>query len=264
MGIATILKSTAGAIGRYAPQILTGLGIAGFVTATVMAVEVTPEAYNKIKSEEYKRTSEGDNTPITVKDVIKLTWKDYAPPVAMTVISGAMIITGHTMLIKRHSKQIVALTTAYAAVSDQANKYYEKTKQLVGKTKADDIKTEVAQDIVDSKDNVEFEMAPSINGGEDYFVDALSGRIFKYDIRMWEKAVNEFNRELMTDMWKPVNELYDKVGLDHVVFGDILGYDIDDGLLDYGKPNVAEHNGKAVFVLYPNRNPVTRQNYRYM
>lgn len=263
MGIGTFLKQAVRLVGKYSPQILTGMGIASFVTATVMAVEATPEAYNKIKMEEYKRATDGGD-PITTGDIVKLTWKDYAAPVAMTLIGTVMIVGGHCMIIRRYTKQIVTLTTAYTMVADQANKYYDKTKQLAGKTKADDIKAAVAQDTADSFTDAEYENAQSINGGTDYFIDALSGRIFKYDIRDFEKAVNEFNRKLLTEMWKPVNELYDDIGLDHTMLGETLGYDIDDGLLEYGKPSVAEHNGKAVFVLQPTRYPVVRQHYRYM
>ena len=121
MGIMSALKQTATLIGKFAPQILTGLGIAGFVSATVMAVEATPEAYNKIKMEEYKRTSDGDNTPITALEVVQMTWKDYAASLVMIITSTGMIIGGHYMIYKRLSKQLVTMTAAYTMVADQVS-----------------------------------------------------------------------------------------------------------------------------------------------
>lgn len=257
MGIMSALRQTATIIGKFAPQILTGLGIAGFVSATVMAVEATPEAYNKIKMEEYKRTSDGDNTPITAVDVVKMTWKDYAASLVMIITSTGMIIGGHYMIYKRLSKQLVTMTAAYTMVADQASKYYEKTKQIVGKTKAEDIKTSVAQDAIDDIPEEKFVAAKNL-GGDDWFFDELSGQVFKYDLVEFKKKVNEYNLELMQEMWKSVNELYDKIGLERTMMGEILGYDIDQGLVEYRNPYVAQKNGKAVFVLAPCNYPKPR------
>ena len=62
----------------------------------------------------------------------------------------------------------------------------------------------------------------------------------------------------MQEMWKSVNELYDKIGLERTLMGEILGYDIDQGLVEYRNPYVAQKNGKAVFVLSPLNYPKPR------
>lgn len=258
MGLVDAIKAAGETVGKYAPQILTGLGIAGYTTAVIFAVDATPGAYNKIKMEEYKRVSDGDNTPVKKTEIIAMTWKDYAPTAIMMAMSTAMIIGGHYMAAQRYSKQLMAITAAYQVVSDQANKYYEKTKLLAGKQKAEDIRAKVAQDMVDDIPEEKFTNAKG-EVGDDYFCDALSGQVFKYDLRKFEKAVNDYNHELMTEMWKSVNELYEKIPpLERTVMGEILGYDIDKGLLEFRKPYVAEKNGKAVFVLMPVNYPECR------
>ena len=258
MALVPALKKAGELVGEYAPQILTGLGIAGFVTAVGFAIDATPEAHSKIEAEKYKRAKEGDDRPITPIDVVGMTWKDYAPTAIMVVMSGAMVIGGHYMTVKRYNSKLMAMTAAYEMAAQQANKYYEKSKQLAGKQKAEDVRAQVAQDMVNDIPDEKFDNAKG-ETGDDYFYDALSGQVFKYDLRKFEKNVNEYNHELMTEMWKSVNELYDKIPpLERTIMGDILGYDIEKGLLDFKKPYVAEKNGKAVFVLWPQNYPEVR------
>ena len=51
MGLVDAIKAAGETVGKYAPQILTGLGIAGYTTAVIFAVDATAGAYNKIKME---------------------------------------------------------------------------------------------------------------------------------------------------------------------------------------------------------------------
>ena len=234
---------------------MTGVGIAGMATAIIFAVESTPDAYSKIKNEEYKRATDGDDTPLTTSDIVSMTWRDYAPAAAMFAISAGMIIGGQYIQTKR----TIAMTAAYTMLADQANKYHEHVKELAGKSKAEDSRSKASQNIVNNIDDAEFENAQSFKGGTDYFVDALSERIFKYDIRFFERDVNKFNKELMNEMWKPVNDLYYEIGLKPTIMGAIVGYDIDKGFLEFKKPYVEERNGHPVFVLWPENYPEERK-----
>ena len=47
---------------KHSPEILTGIGIAGMVTTTVMAVRATPKALRLIDNAEIKKANE-TNTP---------------------------------------------------------------------------------------------------------------------------------------------------------------------------------------------------------
>lgn len=256
MNLPTIAKNIVKVTGKYSPQILTGLGLAGFITTVIFAVEVTPNAYNDIKAEEYRRVSDGDNTPVTKRDILGLTWRYYAPATVMGITSAAMIIGGQYMQYKR----LVAMTAAYTVVADQANRYYDKMKEIVGKTKADDGKVEVAQDIVDDIPNKSFERAESIDGGDTYFVDELSGRVFKSEMEKIKKAVNEFNYQLLNEMYCSVNDLYNCIGLERTIMGDVVGWNVDKGMLDM-KYDTVMRNDKPCIVIRPANYPEARVMY---
>ena len=47
--LASIAKSVRTAMKKHSPEILTGIGIAGMITTTVMAVKATPKALKRKK-----------------------------------------------------------------------------------------------------------------------------------------------------------------------------------------------------------------------
>ena len=64
---------------KHSPEILTGIGIAGMVTTTVMAIRATPKALKLIGSAELKKANE-TNIPyeghnLSKTEIIKVTWK---------------------------------------------------------------------------------------------------------------------------------------------------------------------------------------------
>lgn len=54
------------AMRKHSPEILTALGIAGFTTAAVMAVKVTPKALEKVRQDSQKNHN-GDRYAYTKK-----------------------------------------------------------------------------------------------------------------------------------------------------------------------------------------------------
>jgi hypothetical protein len=78
------------AIYKHSPEILTGIGIAGMITTTIMAVRATPKAVDLIDREIYRR-NENTNSPIfnlEPVEVVKVAWKCYIP----SAIVGSMSI----------------------------------------------------------------------------------------------------------------------------------------------------------------------------
>ena len=59
-----IVKSVRTAMKRHSPEILTGIGIAGMITTTVMAVRATPKALILIDEREKAAEFDGSDEPL--------------------------------------------------------------------------------------------------------------------------------------------------------------------------------------------------------
>lgn len=68
---------------KHSPEILTGVGIAGMITTTVMAVRATPKAIQLLDEE--KRRQQADK--LEPMDVVKTAWKCYIPAAVTGTVS---------------------------------------------------------------------------------------------------------------------------------------------------------------------------------
>lgn len=103
--LASIAKSVRTAMKKHSPEILTGIGIAGMITTTVMAVKATPKAL--ILLEEKKE--ELDTDRLEAKDIIKTAWPCYIPAAVVGSISVFCLIGASSTNLRRNA----ALATAY-------------------------------------------------------------------------------------------------------------------------------------------------------
>ena len=60
----------------------------------------------------------------------------------------------------------------------------------------------------------------------------ISGRYFKSDIETIKQTINKLNRRLTYDHYISLNELYGELGLDDIKNGDLMGWNLDNGLIE--------------------------------
>ena len=99
-----LVKGIKSTLSKRSPEILTGIGIAGMITTTILAVKATPKAMRLIE-EKY-----GDNNghPIPKKEVVRTCWKCYIPSAVTGAASLSCLIGASTVNLKRNA----ALATA--------------------------------------------------------------------------------------------------------------------------------------------------------
>lgn len=220
------VKSVKTFVCKHTPEILTGIGIGGMVTSTVLAVKATPKAMELIRKEE---TSKRDK--LTPKEIVLATWKEYLPSVSLGVGGAICIISGCKISTKRGA----ALATAYAVSERTLRTYKDKVIETIGERKEKDIREKVSQDNINNN--------PPQNGsivitqrGNTLIKDEYSGRYFRSDLDSIKKASNELNREMLTDDYISLNQWYSAIGLDGIKSGDDIGWNISSGLieLDFG------------------------------
>lgn len=248
---------------KRAPEILTGVGIAGMAGTAIWAVAATPKALRLIEEEKEKQNrllaGEACENGIECEDqieklrpveVIKVTWKCYIPAVALGFASAACLIGASSVHLRRNA----ALATVYQLSQTALSEYKDKVIETVGAEKEREIQDKVADDKI-KKNPVTNNEVFIVEKGNTLCYDAISGRYFKSDMNKIKNAVNEVNKTLIDDMYISLNEFYDELGLAHTSIGNQLGWNVNKGLIDiYFSSQIAE-DGTPCIVLNHDKAP---------
>ena len=222
--ITNTLKSLQKTMRKHSPAILTGIGIAGMVATTVMAVRATPKALRMVDDKEIE-----DGKRLTTSEIIKTTWKCYIPAAVTGVCSAACIIGASSISARRNA----ALVTAYTISETALKEYKDKAVEVVGPKKEQAIRDAVAKEQLE-KANVTERKFVATGRGETPCFDPLTNTCFKSDIETLRKAENVLNKRMRDEVKVTVNEFLEEIGLDPCdeSIGENLGWDIDKGWID--------------------------------
>lgn len=237
--IIKLVQSAKNIITKHSPEILTGIGIAGMITTTVLAVKVTPKALRILDDAEYDK---GER--LTKQEKVKACWKCYAPAIVIGTTSIACLIGASSVNLRRNT----ALATAYKLSETALTEYADKTFEVVGEKKEKLIRDKVAEDRI-KKDPVSKNEVLITDKGNTLCYDTISGRYFKSDIDKIKKAENELNKRMLSETYLSLNEFYDELGLAHTRLGDDLGWNIDDGLIDLDFSSQIAEDGTPCLVV---------------
>ena len=221
--LSKICKNVKSATVKHSPEILTGVGIAGMITTTVMAVRATPKAIRLLDDE--KRRQNVDK--LEPADMVKTAWKCYIPAAVTGTVSVVCLIGASSVNARRNA----ALTAAYTLSESTLRDYQKKVIETIGEKKEQTVRDAVAKERLE-KNPVENKEVIITAKGETLCFDVVSGRYFKSDIDKLKKAENELNRQMRDEMYISLNEFYYEIGLEPVKLGEDLGWNIDDGYID--------------------------------
>lgn len=232
---------------RRAPDILTGLGIAGMITTVILAVKATPEAMKKI--EEAKE--EHHHKKLTTKQTIQAAWKCYIPPAVTGTVSTGCLIWASV----ENGRRNAALAAAYSLAETNWRDLAEKTREIVG-----DKKTEEILDAVDQK---RMEQHPLPAPEDDEAIERGNGerlikicdpfgRYFYSNRSLIDKAVNKLNAQMATNFlpYVSLNEFLREIEAPSLdVAGDKLGWNLNRGLIEirYSSHWVNDHTIRGCF-----------------
>ena len=226
--MAAMLKNVKMVLSNHSPEILTGLGIAGMITTTILAVSATPKALDLIAEAEEKKIDEGHKEPLTKLEIVKAAWKPYIPAAVTCVTSAVCLIGAGTV----HSKRNAALATAYNLSTTALAEYKQKVIETVGEKKEQTIRDKVAEERINKEPANPSTIIVSGNGNTRCF-DTITKRRFISDIETIKRIVNELNRKMVNgEDYISLNEFYYELGLDEVSIGDELGWNVVRGLIE--------------------------------
>lgn len=239
--LATIAKDIRKFASKRSPEILTGIGIAGMITTTILAVRATPKALELI--EEQKEEESVDE--LSSFEVVKVAWKPYIPAMVTCVVSTACLIGASSVNTKRNA----ALATAYKLSETALSEYRDKVVETIGEKKERIVRDKVAEERVKKNPVSKNEVIVTGNGKTLCF-DPISGRYFMCSIETIKKAENMLNKQMLHDIsgYVSLNEFYDELGLDHTSVGNDLGWNTNQ-LIDIDFSSQLNDNGEPSVVL---------------
>ena len=224
---------------KHSPEILTGIGVTGMITSTVLAVKATPRALELL--EEAKMTTD---EKLPIKTVVRVAWKPYLPSILLSTASIACIVGASTVSTKRNA----ALATAYALSEKTLTTYRDKVIETIGEKKEKEIRTHIAQDEVDNKP-VSSSQVIITGKGDSLCKDSISGRYFKSDIDAIKRIENKLNRDINNHNYVSLNEFYSEIGLEGIPSGDRMGWNVSDGLIDIDFDACVSEDGQPCLVV---------------
>lgn len=248
---------------KRSPEILTGIGIAGMVTTTVLAVKATPKALMLIEEEKERKNDELhrerykemekytveeflEDAKLNPLEVVKAAWKPYIPAAVTGIISIACLVGASSVSARRNA----VLATAYKLSETALNEFKEKAVEVVGEKKVKEIKESIAEDKIQKNPVGKAEVIVTEKGNTLCY-EAISGRYFKSDIEKIRKVVNELNRRMLSENYVSLSDFYNEIGLESTKISDDLGWNIEKGLieLDFGS-HIAEDDTPCIVVDY--------------
>lgn len=250
-------------VSKRSPEILTGIGIAGMVTTTVLAVKATPKALELIEEEKRaqnralldKAEKTGSDVAAQVSrlkpiETVKVAWKPYIPAMLTGMASIACLIGAQSVSARRHA----ALYSAYKLSETALTEYKDKVVETIGEKKEKQIKQKIAEDKVDKaiEDIKENKTKVVVSeDGDTWFIDAYSQIPFKSTVNKIDKAINELNRDMV--VYAPsgasLSDFYDKLDLPHTGYSDQVGWTLDDGPVEKDISDAIVKDGKAYIIL---------------
>lgn len=236
--VTKFFKGIQSAMVKHSPEILTGIGVAGMLTSTILAVKATPEALNRIEDERDRKWIEHEDSigchidrddvePLTKKDILRVSWKCYIPAATTAVVSVACLIGASSVNARRNAM----LATAYKLSETALTEYREKVVETIGEKKEHAIRDKIHKDKIEKNPPTKNEIIITESGNTLCYEDN-SGRYFKSDIDKIKKAINEINRKMLNEGYVSLNELYYQLGLSGTKMGDRLGWNTDMGLVE--------------------------------
>ncbi len=189
------------------PNLLAATGVAGFITAVVMAAKAAPKAKDILEEIE-------EDAPLL--DKARAVAPVYAPTAGMILISTACIVASN----RAHRHRYASLLAIYSIGERTLQKWQTSVLEEVGEKKFEKVRERVV-----SPDDNPVPTAILLDEDRVVFFDVFSGRYFRMNsVESVRRIINDMNDQLLAGDWISLNDLYFELGLERTEYGDELGW----------------------------------------
>ena len=260
--IGDVCKDAGKVLTTNASPICVGIGLLALGTAVVVACIESPKAKEKIdethdaleelnedlednyiSEEEYKEEKKELYVDLT-KELLR-----RFVPIILLVASGIFcILYSH----KLNANKIAGLTTAYQISETSRKAYEDKVRETIGEKKEQKIHDSINQDRLLETEYKDAEIKTLESTKPDQLCfDAMSGRYFRCSVDRIKSAVNALNEKMMHNHTQTasLNDYYDILGLDRIKMGDLLEWNIDDGLVEIRESSGLTANSEPCYIV---------------
>lgn len=221
-----VFKTVQKNVSKHGPAILTGVGIAGMITTTVLAVKATPKALEKIEVAKREEKKE----KLTPVETVKVAWKPYIPAAITCVASTACLIGANTVNAKRNA----ALATALKLSETAYNEYRDKVVEEVGEEKEKVIREKANEERIKQQLVFHEEGVVHTGNGNTLFYEPISKTVFRSSRNSIEKSINDLNWKMTygNEPYISLEDFLDALKLPSYALGNELGWSTVKGLID--------------------------------
>lgn len=255
---------------KHSPEVLLVAGIAGGVTAAVMACKATTKMANVVNTHDHNmsvvqhgildekelRKAKASICLDTAKETVKI----YAPSVGVGVASIACILGSYGIIHKRN----VAIAAAYSILNDRFSGYRNRVRDEFGEEKDKELyfgtHKETIEVEVEGNNGKTKKIKQTVNVG-DYMALSQYAKCFDETSNYWEPDAsynllfltnmqNEANDKLRLNGHLFLNEVYDMLGFPRTSAGCVVGWILDetnpdgDNYVDFGIFNIYNENNR--------------------
>lgn len=216
---------------KYSPQILTAVGIAGLVTAGVLAARKTLELEETLDNAKRRleEAHEGDATQADVNkayvaNVIDL-GKLYWAPVTLAAGSTVAILVGHRILHQRN----LAVIAAYKSLEQAFSEYRKRVVEEHGE-EADKKYRYGIRDVVEVGEDGKKVKSQTVDGVDAEYIFSFGPENWnwngnhEHNLFFVERFQNIFNDKLQAHGHVFLNEVLDALGIERTKAGAVTGW----------------------------------------
>ncbi len=236
-----LFKNVENMLKKHTSEILTGIGITGMITTTVLAVKATPKAVMLIE----ERKLDLNTDELDKIEIVKTAWPCYIPSLVSGTISIACIIGASSVNLQRNA----ALATAYTIADTARKEYRKKVVETIGENKELLVREAVAKEKLETNP-IDGQEITITGNGDTLCYESLAGRYFRSDIDSIKRAVNDTNSRLLSNLYVSLNDLYEEIGIKDSKLGYMLGWRLDEGgLIDISFSSHLTSKGEPCLVM---------------
>jgi hypothetical protein len=211
-----------------APGILTGVGVVGAISTSVLSVKATIKAKDILAEETDRRFRDIPDIGIdeakrfTKSETVKLVWTEYIPPAGTLAVTVAAIVCANRISAGR----MAALATAYSLNEKRFSEYRDKVVEKFNPNKERQLRDEIAQDRVTENPPKESQIIITGNG-DVMCLDIPTERYFKSNMEKLRQVMNDINAQVNEFGSAPLSDFYVALGLKETPYSEDLGWTRD-------------------------------------